>query len=198
MENDVDTGRYAAAVYDVPGQAAWRVQVGGRYLLATGGIAPEHGSIDLLEAHGTLVQEHGELADLHLVIAGHSPAADAAFVADFLQRAVALGTDPHLLVSVADADLPALVAGAAAFGFLPTRDTSCGPALQALAAAVPVVARDLPSIRAVLHDVVAYGDTVLSIADALVDVLTDPPEADAGIALAASYGRGESEDGVVE
>jgi glycosyltransferase involved in cell wall biosynthesis len=198
VREDIDAARFAAAVYDVPGQAAWQVRLGGRYLLATGGTTPDSGSIDLLEAHAVVVQEHRELADVRLVVAGPD---DGDGPAQLRSLAADLGTDPVLLGVVPDADLPALVAGAAAVAYLPTRDATGAAALEALAAGVPVVARDLPHLRAVLRDVVAYGDTVLSIADALVDVLTDPPEPDAGVALAASYsstGGAESEDRVVE
>ncbi|RHW27802.1 glycosyltransferase [Nocardioides immobilis] len=193
----VEVERLAAAVYDVPGQAAWRVRIGGRYLLTVGGVAAENGTIDLLEAHAALAQEHAELADLRLVIAGGDEPADEDYLAEFTSRAAGLGTRPLRLGPVADATYPALVAGAAALGYLPTRDPSCPAALEALAAGVPVVARDLPEVRALLGDTVAYGDTVLSIADAIVDVLTDPPDPAAGVELAASYALG-SEDGVVE
>lgn len=167
MRHAIDAARFAAAVYDVPGQAAWRVRVGGRYVLA----ATDSDVDDLVDAHAVVVEEHAELSDVRLVIVGRT------------------------VGPVSDADLPALVAGASAYAHLPVDEASPAPALEALAAGVPVVARDLPDLRAVLHDVVAYGDTVLSIADALVDVLTDPPEPDAGVALAATFA---SEHGVVQ
>lgn len=198
MRLSVDVGRLAAAVYDVPGQAAWRVRIGGRYLLAVGGVAAENGTIDLLEAHAALAHDHAELADVRLVIAGGDEPADADYVAEFTSRAAGLGTRPLRLGPVDDATYPALVAGAAALGYLPTRAPSSPAALEALAAGVPVVARDLPEVRAILGETVAYGDTVLSIADAIVDVLTDPPDPAAGVELAASYALGSSEDGVVE
>jgi len=188
MRVGADVARFLAALYDVPGQAAWRVRIGARYLLTDGGIAPENGTIDLLEAHAAIVQEHAELADVRLVVAGAvPPTTGAAYLAAFTGLAAELGTNPLVLGTLADEDLPALVAGASAFGYLPTENASCASALEALAAGVPVVARDLPEVRAVLGDTVAYGDTLLSIADALVDVLTDPPAPDAGLALAASY-----------
>ena len=187
MRTSADIARFNAAGHDVPGQAAWRARMGGRYLLTTGGLAPDTGSLDLLEAHAVVVQEQITLADVRLVVAGGNQHANEVHAAEFAERAAELGTTPVLLGLVPEADFPALVASASVFGYLRTRDASCASALEALAAGVPVIARDLPDLRAVLRDVVAYGDTVLSLADAIVDVLSDPPEPAAGIALAASY-----------
>lgn len=195
MRSGVDIGRFTAAVYDVPGQASWRVRIGGRYVLSVDGISPESGAIDLLEAHAVLAQEQAALADVRLVVAGPDP--DPDYLAEFTSRAAGLGARPVRLGPVPDADLPSLVAGAAVLGYLPTLAASCASALEALAAGVPVVARDLPEVRAVLSDAVAYGDTVLSIADALVDMLIDPPDPSAGVELATAWAVG-SEDGVVE
>jgi glycosyltransferase involved in cell wall biosynthesis len=196
----VDIARFAAAAFDVPGQAAWRARIGGRYVLTTGGLDPEAGSLDLIEAHAIVVQEQAALSDVRVVIAGGDAHADADAdrVSEYASRVAELGTAPILLASVPDREFPSLVAGASAFGYLPTRDASGVRALEALAAGVPVVARDLPAVRAVLRDVVVYGDNVLSIADGLVDVLTDPPEPEPGVTLAASYAEGGSEDRVVE
>ena len=187
MRIDVDVARYAAAAFDVPGQAAWRARIGGRYVLMTGGLAPEGGSLDLLEAHSIVVHEQAALADVRVVITGGDGHADSDHLSEVASRIAELGSTAVLLASVAEDELPSLVAGAAAFGYLPTRDATCVSALEALAAGVPVVARDFPDVRAVLGDVVVYGDNVLSIADALVDVLTDPPEPEPGVTLAASY-----------
>jgi len=187
MSDGVDIARFAAAAFDVPGQAAWSARVGGRYLLASGGLAPEQGALDLLEAHATMVQEQAALAGVRVVITGDDADVDPDHVAAFTQRAEELGAGPIMLGPVPEAEFPSLVAGASAFCYLPTRDASCVSALEALAAGVPVIARDLPEVRAVLLDVVVYGDTALSIADALVDVLTDPPEPEQGVALAMSY-----------
>ena len=196
MRIGVDIARFAAAAFDVPGQAAWRARIGGRYVLSTGGLDPEAGSLDLLEAHAIVVQEQAALSDVRVVIAGGDGHPDGRHVSEFASRVAELGTAAILLASVSEDEFPSLVAGASAFGYLPTGEPSGADALEALAAGVPVVARDLPAVRAVLRDVVVYGDNVLSIADGLVDVLTDPPEPEPGVTLAASYGV--SEDGVVE
>ena len=196
MEIGVRVARFAVAAYDVPGQAAWRVRLGGRYVLTTGGLAPDNGTLDLLEAHATLVLEQAALADVRLVVVGDGDADE--HLVELSTRASELGTAPIVVEAVADAELPSLVAGAAAFCYLPTHDASCAGALEALAAGVPVIARDLPEVRAVLQDVVEYGDTVLSIADALLDVLTDPPDPEPGAVLAAAHAGPRLEDGVVE
>jgi glycosyltransferase involved in cell wall biosynthesis len=185
MSDGVDIARFAAAAFDVPGQAAWRARVGGRYLLTAGGLAPEQGALDLLEAHATMVQEQAALADVRVVITGDD--ADADHVPAFMERAEELGAAPIVLGPVPEAEFPSLVAGASAYCYLPIRETSCVGPVEALAAGVPVIARNLPKAREILQDVVGYGDTVLSIADALVDVLTDPPEPEPGVALAMSY-----------
>lgn len=61
--------------------------------------------------------------------------------------------------------------------------------MEALAAGVPVVARDLPVLREVFGDTVRYADTVAGIADALAAALSEPSAAAraAGVALAATY-----------
>ncbi|WP_188113391.1 glycosyltransferase [Nocardioides humilatus] len=158
----------------------------GSYLLAVGGIAPELGSIELLEAYAAMLQERRALAGVRLVVAGWRADVPTDYGAEFVERAWELGVSPVVLGDVSDADLSRLIAAAAGFVHLPSSADHCAAALEALASGVPVVARDLPGLRAVLADVVAYGDTVLSIADAMVDVLTVPPEPASGIALAAA------------
>ena len=59
--------------------------------------------------------------------------------------------------------------------------------MEALAAGVPVVARDLPVLREVFGDTVAFAGDVDGIADALGSALHDPVDPLAGRALAASY-----------
>ena len=90
---------------------------------------------------------------------------------------------------VPDADLPAVVAGAAAL-VLPSRDEGFGlPVLEALATGTPVVASDLPVLREVGADRVRYatpGDPE-GFAAALVEVLHDPGDPAARRAHAAAF-----------
>ena len=61
--------------------------MGGRYVLTTGGLGPDNGALDLLEAHATMVQEQAALADVHLVITGDDADVDSDHVAAFTRRA---------------------------------------------------------------------------------------------------------------
>src|SRR5688572_19115975 len=97
MSDGVDIARFAAAAFDVPGQAAWSARVGGRYLLTSGGLAPEQGALDLLEAHATMVQEQAALAGVRVVITGDDADVDPDHVAAFMQRAEELGAAPIML-----------------------------------------------------------------------------------------------------
>ncbi|CAB4735254.1 unannotated protein [freshwater metagenome] len=60
-------------------------------------------------------------------------------------------------------------------------------AMEALAAGVPVVARDLPVLREVLGATVSFATDPASISSALHTVLQAPPDPGPGRALAASY-----------
>ena len=88
-----------------------------------------------------------------------------------------------------DADLRAVVAGAAAL-VLPSRDEGFGlPVLEALAAGTPVVASDLPVLREVGGEVVTYaaaGDPE-ALAAALTAVLDDPGDPGPRRARAAAF-----------
>ncbi len=59
--------------------------------------------------------------------------------------------------------------------------------MEALAAGVPVVARDLPVLREVYGDTVVFAGDVPAIAAALARQLSAPLPPGAGHALAASY-----------
>lgn len=184
IPNGVDAARFAAAAGDVAGRDRWAGRLG-RYVLALGGIEPRKGSIDLLEAYARLRHRH---PGLRLVFGGGETLFDYRdYRAAFDRRATELGVRPEILGVVADDALPALVAQADALAFVSAKEGFGLAAMEALAAGVPVVARDLPVLREVFADAVAYATDPASVADALDRVLTRAPDPAVGQALAASY-----------
>lgn len=187
IPNGVDSARFraAAGLEGAAGRAAWRGRLG-EYVLALGGIEPRKGSVDLLEAFA-LVQR--ERPGVRLVFGGGETLFDYRdYRAGFDRRAAELGLDPRLLGVVDDDELPALVAAAGALAFVSTKEGFGLAAMEALAAGVPVVARDLPVLREVFGATVAYASDRESVAGALVAALDgDGPPADPGRALAASH-----------
>ncbi|MET0701467.1 MAG: MSMEG_0565 family glycosyltransferase [Mycobacterium sp.] len=179
IPNGVDWQRFACA-----DGASWRARFG-RYVLAVGGIEPRKGSIDLLEAYAALGRD-----DVPLVFAGGETLFDyRAYRAEFDARAAELGVQPVLLGTVDDDDMPGLVAGAAVLPFVSTKEGFGLAAMEALAAGVPVVARDLPVLREVFRDQVAYAADVPAITTALRSALDGDLafRRDTGAELARSY-----------
>jgi glycosyltransferase-like protein len=175
IPNGVDAARFAAAPPAVRPRP---------YVLTVGGIEPRKGSIDLLEAYAQLG------GDLELVIAGGETLFDyRGYRAEWEARAAALGVTPVVLGPVAHDELPSLVAGAAAFAFPSVKEGFGLAAMEALAAGVPVVVRDLPVLREVFGDAVAYGRDPVTLASALRAVIDhpDPVRADRGRSLAAAH-----------
>ena len=184
IPNGVAAHRFAAGAADAEGRARWAERLG-PYVLALGGIEPRKGSLDLLEAYAVLRRAR---PDVRLVLAGGETLFDYRdYRAAFDVRAVELGVTPELIGVVAEDELPALVAQASALGFVSTKEGFGLAALEALAAGVPVVARDLPVLREVFGGVVAYASDPPSIADALLRVLEEPPDPGPGRELAAGY-----------
>lgn len=182
IPNGVDAARFAHA--DPASVARWRARLG-TYVLALGGIEPRKGTLDLLEAYAALAAP-----GVRLVLAGGETLFDYRDYRDRFDSRVAelgLALAPVELGVVPDADVPGLVAGAAIMGFCSTREGFGLAAMESLAAGVPVVARDLPVLREVYADTVAYGSDPASFTAALRRVLADPPDPAAGRALAASY-----------
>src|ERR1051325_9531452 len=99
-------------------------------VLAVGGIEPRKSSLDLLRAMA-------ELGDRRLVVAGGETLFDyRAYRAEWEALAVELGVRPEVLGPVPHDDLPALVAGAAAFAFPSIKEGFGLAAMEALAAGV--------------------------------------------------------------
>lgn len=189
ISNGVAAERFAAGALDRAGRARWRGRLG-RYVLALGGIEPRKGTLDLLEAWALLRtdRDRTDLADVRLVLAGGETLFDyREYRAAFDARADELGLAPELLGVVAEEELASLVAEAGALGFVSTKEGFGLAALEALAAGVPVVARDLPVLREVLGDTARYADDPASIAAALAAVLRDRPDPGPGSELAHGF-----------
>jgi glycosyltransferase-like protein len=192
IPNGVDADRFAAAAApDQPARAAraaWRARLG-RYVLTVGGIEPRKGTADLVEAFARLPT--AELSGLSLVIAGGETLFDYRdYRAGVLARAARLGVDPVILGPVDHDLLPALVAAAEVFAFPSTREGFGLAAMEALAAGVPVVTRDLPVLREVFGGAARFADTPAGFATELAAALcgVDQERRTAGRRLARRYG----------
>lgn len=186
IPNGVDAARFAAAAGPAGADArqAWRDRLGD-YVLALGGIEPRKGSLDMLEAFALLRSDHPQL---QLVFGGGETLFDyRPYRARFEARAVELGITPIVLGTLADTDVPPLVAAARVLGFVSTKEGFGLAAMEALAAGVPVVARDLPVLREVFGDSVRYVHDVPSIATGLAAAVGGVTDAAGGRDLAFSY-----------
>lgn len=184
IPNGVDADRFAAAVQDTAGRGRWRDRFG-TYVLALGGIEPRKGSIDLLEAMA-IVQEHRP--DVRLVFAGGETLFDYRTYRDeFDRQAAELKVDIDVVGVIDDGDLPSLVAEASTLGFVSTKEGFGLAAMEALAAGVPVVARDLPVLREVFADTVAYATNTTAIAAGILNQLEIPIDPDLGRRLASQF-----------
>ncbi|OIJ27695.1 MSMEG_0565 family glycosyltransferase [Nocardioides luteus] len=187
IPNGVDAARFAAGAADHAGRARWRDRLG-PYVLALGGIEPRKGSLDLLEAYAALRGAEPQHEELTLVFGGGETLFDYRdYRAAFDARARELGVPVVVTGVVAEDELPALVAEARVLAMVSTKEGFGLAALEALAAGVPVVARDLPVLREVFAETVAYATSPAEIAVALGKVLDTPPEPAAGRDLAAGY-----------
>jgi glycosyltransferase-like protein len=188
IPNGVDAGRFAAGARDAAGRTRWRDKLG-RYVLALGGIEPRKASIDLVEAFALLrAQDRPDLAGLRVVFGGGETLFDYRdYRAAFEARAAELGIIPEVVGVLADEEVPTLVAEASALALISAREGFGLAGMEALAAGVPVVARDLPVLREVYGDTVVFAKDIPGIAAALARQLSAPLPPDAGRALAASY-----------
>jgi glycosyltransferase-like protein len=154
--NGVDAPRFAAAEAAGAGEP-WRARFG-RYVLAVGGIEPRKGTLDLVRAMARV--------DAPLVVAGGDTLFDyRGYRDEVFALAASLGVEPQVLGPVPDDELPGLVAGASAFAFPSVQEGFGLAAMEALAAGVPVVARDLPVLREVFAGAVRFAPHGPSFAD---------------------------------
>jgi glycosyltransferase-like protein len=185
IPNGVAYERFATT--DPAARASWRDRLG-TYVLTVGGIEPRKGSLDLLEAYALLRDRHPE--SVRLVIAGGETLFDYRdYRARWEARAAELGVDPVVLGAVPDDDLPALVGAAGAFAFPSLKEGFGLAAMEALAAGVPLVVRDLPVLREVFGPAARFAATQPGLAAELGRALThdDPARRAAGRELAARH-----------
>ncbi|MGI5133010.1 MSMEG_0565 family glycosyltransferase [Pseudonocardia sp. CA-107938] len=188
IPNGVDAARFAAAAGPdaAAARARWRERLG-RYVLAVGGIEPRKGTLDLVEAMALV---HRERPDLALVVAGGETLFDyRGYRARVEARAAELGVAPVVLGPVQHDELPALVAAADVLAFPSTKEGFGLAAMEALAAGVPVVTRDLPVLREVFDGAAAFATDPPGLAAQLLAATSGahPDRRAAGRALAARH-----------
>ncbi|WP_432493541.1 MSMEG_0565 family glycosyltransferase [Kineococcus gypseus] len=176
IPNGVDAAPFAAAASGSAAaraaRRAWRERFG-RYVLAVGGIEPRKGSVDLLRAVALLRER---VPGVRLVVAGGETLFDhREYRAGFDDLAVRLGVRPHVLGPVPQEDLPSLVAAAAVVGFVSTKEGFGLAAMEALAAGVPLVTRELPVLREVFDGAALFAADPAGTAAALHEALTAAP-----------------------
>ncbi|WP_329347962.1 MSMEG_0565 family glycosyltransferase [Streptomyces sp. NBC_01261] len=184
IPNGVAYDRFAAT--DPAARASWRSRLG-PYVLTVGGIEPRKGSLDLLEAYALL---RAARPDVRLVIAGGETLFDYRdYRASWEARSAELAVEPVVLGQVGEDELPSLVAAADAFAFPSLKEGFGLAAMEALAAGVPLVVRDLPVLREVFGGAAQFATTPRDLATELVYALAtqDPTRAAAGRALAARH-----------
>lgn len=172
IPNGVDFARFAEAADDMVARQAWADRLG-PYVLAVGGVEPRKGTLELITAMAMVQDARPEL---RLVIAGGETLFDyRSYRESVLARCSALGIVPALLGVVDHAALPSLVAQASAFAFPSTKEGFGLAAMEALAAGVPVVARDLPVLREVFGTAVRYASSATELGSLLL-AATGPPD----------------------
>ncbi len=189
IPNGVDSHRFAAAAGGDPAavraRERWRARFG-RFALAVGGIEPRKGSLELLDTYALL---HRDDPDLRLIIAGGETLFDYRdYRAQWEKRAKLLDLEPVVLGPVGHDDLPSLVASATVFAFPSTKEGFGLAAMEALAAGVPVVARDLPVLREVFGTAARFGTDAHGLANEMRHAMAhpEPRRRAAGQSLAAS------------
>ena len=175
IPNGVDYERFAAgAAQDrAATRHAWRARRG-RYVLAVGGIEPPQGSAARIEAMAQVQAVHG---DLRLVVAGGDTLFDYRDYRDeVLNRVNRLGVDVDVLGPVEHDALPSLVAAAAVFAFPSVKEGFGLAAMEAMAAGVPVIMRDLPVLREIFDGAADFAATPSELADGILRLAAARPD----------------------
>lgn len=189
IPNGVDADRFArAAASDQAARLAreaWRARLG-RYVLAVGGIEPRKGTLDLVVA---MARVQAEDPRLQLVVAGGETLFDYREYRREVDALVTqLGVRVSVLGPVADNELPSLVAAAEVFAFPSTKEGFGLAAMEALAAGIPLVVRELPVLREVFGPAAVFASTPSELATQLLAArVANPDRAAAGRALAQSF-----------
>jgi glycosyltransferase-like protein len=189
VPNGVDAERFAAAASPAAPAAArrraWRDRLAGDPLvLVVGGIEPRKGTLDLLDALAALRRDRPQA---RLAVAGGETLFDYRdYRAAFDARRAELGVDVDVLGPIDHEALPSLVATADVFAFPSTKEGFGIAPMEALAAGVPVVARDLPVMREVFGESVRYAHDGASFATALA-CPPDSTRSELGRRLAARH-----------
>jgi glycosyltransferase-like protein len=174
IPNGVESARFerAAGPEGAAARRRWRARLGpDPIVLAVGGIEPRKGTIDLVEALHRLRRTHPRA---RLVVAGGETLFDyRSYRAAVDERVAALDVPMEVLGPVAHEELPALVAAADVFAFPSTKEGFGLAAMEALAAGIPVVVRDLPVLREVFGGAVRYGSDADQLARALAEGLDE-------------------------
>lgn len=189
IPNGVDADRFyraastsADALHD---RERWQGELG-RYVLAVGGIEPRKGSLELLEAFQEIRSSD---PDLRLVFAGGETLFDYRdYREDFESLSTRLQIPYTMLGVVPDEQMPSLIAASHVLAFVSKKEGFGLAAMEALAAGVPVVARNLPVLHEVLGGSVLFADDTPGITEALRSALKgEAPDPERGIELARSY-----------
>jgi glycosyltransferase-like protein len=145
----------------------------GPYVVSVGGIEPRKGSVELVEAYALLRRRR---PDLRLVVVGGETLFDhRAYREEWERRRAALGVPVEVRGVLPHDDVPAIVAGAAAFAFPSVREGFGLAAMEALAARVPLVAWDRPVLREVFGAAARFAGDVAGLAAGLAAAAADVP-----------------------
>lgn len=189
IPNGVDSERYSraagASLKAVSDRRRWQERLGS-YVLAVGGIEPRKGSIDLLRAFDTVRQK---APGIRLVFAGGETLFDyREYREEFDALAARLELPYTMLGVVPDEQMPSLIAASSVLAFVSMKEGFGLAAMEALAAGVPVVARDLPVLREVLAGAALFAHDVPAISSAIESALSGgAPTPEHGVALASRY-----------